>query len=654
MAGQPLASDLGTLGKEQGKEQEQELAKQLDKGGDDAGGAVEGDLDKMAVSSVHSCEDALAHSQESCFAKYRDELNEEVLRRNMLRAQVLEGKMKELKKKNMGKELLDQLSEKGLSFLRTGKEKPLQEIEQEFGFETKQIHAKCGTKTLQGWLAFLKLLVMGMDLEYALTGKVTKELVYKCVQYLENAKCSDQQLEQASLVQKLTALLSKEGWQEDCQALMKEFKQLSQVMLCKVEEEIFMQFSLKVAANLTEEIGFKLKKAEYGSFQILGGGMESWGDYLKSTPNKYTAEEIALMKNCKGKLLMMDARRTFEALGIQEFLEHASCFKLNDNLGSSFATDVMAGLRNESMGKHCKKPNESCGKVKGSLKILDALKTTCEKGQLDSDLEGAYVDTGSIYAGGEGAAGQGSNKALAGIYLTCSKELLVQLGHLQHEVLGVKWSNQELAQLLQKIQEVGSYHERRFMDTVMKRSCFDRTALHGFDDHQEGCHPQIIRDKLLQRLPVKQREAMASMTFPLCMSFLQKFVCGKSLAWEDTVKEFEMVLKKPWPVQDHKKFLILKELALKDPDLHKQLEKAQKEAKDSSAKKLLSHAAEAETEVGEVPEEKADKCCYKDTQELKVVLTQLERVKYYWRGKDALKELEWVKKQPYTKGAGEW
>ena len=52
-----------------------------------------------------------------------------------------------------------------------------------------------------------------------------------------------------------------------------------------------------------------------------------------------------------------------------------------------------------------------------------------------------------------------------------------------------------------------------------------------------------------------------------------------------------------------------------------------------------------------MPEEKLEKYYYKDTKELKVVLTQLERAKYYWRGQDALKQLQWVKKQPYTKGS---
>ena len=102
-------------------------------------------------------------------------------------------------------------------------------------------------------------------------------------------------------------------------------------------------------------------------------------------------------------------------------------------------------------------------------------------------------------------------------------------------------------------------------------------------------------------------------------------------------------------MKEFSKLSILKELAKKDADLQKQLEKAEKEAKDSLFLAKVSYAEEA---GGEEAEDKvAEKYYYKDTKELKVVLTQLERVKYYWRGQDALKQLEWVKKQPYTKGA---
>ena len=110
-----------------------------------------------------------------------------------------------------------------------------------------------------------------------------------------------------------------------------------------------------------------------------------------------------------------------------------------------------------------------------------------------------------------------------------------------------------------------------------------------------------------------------------------------------------MVLKKPWPVKEFEKLAILKDLADKDADLHKQLERAEKEAKDSLFLAKVNYAEEA---GGEEAEDKvALKYFYKDTKELKVVLTQLERVKYYWRGQDALKQLAWVKKQPFTKGS---
>ena len=622
----------------------------LEQGDHAAGAEAQLDLEKMAVSSNQDSEDPFAVTQESSggfFAEFKEKMKQDKTKKSLLRKEVAEQKTKELQE-FCCKELLDQLAEKGMKFLSTGKEEYLQAIEEKFGSETKEIHLKCFGKTLQVWLSFLQLLITSMEIQLAQTGKISKEQVYKAMQELEKQKCADQQLEQSNLLLKLSAAL-KQDLSEDpgsSEGLLKEFKQLCQPMLDKdLEEEIFTQISLKVGANLMEEIGYKLKKNEYGSFQILGKQLMEWADYLKCTPNKYTAESVALEKNVKGKLLMLGCRMTLEALGLQQLLSEASCFKLNSDLGSGFSVDVLQGLKSEAQGYHCKKPNavESNGKVQSSIKALENLKPF-----LDTDLEvEKYTDLASEYPAAAGQAGD--YKALGRIFIACSKENLVQLGHLQHEVIDQKWSNKELLQTLQKAQDTFAYTERRLMDFVSKPSCFERTVFHGFDDHQENCMPLVIRDKLLQRSQVKQKEFQLSMNLPLCFTFLRKFLCGKSLVWEETVKEFDMALKKPWEVKELEKLSILKELAKKDADLQKQLEKAEKEAKDSLFLAKVSYAEEAGAEEAE--DKVAEKYYYKDTKELKVVLTQLERVKYYWRGQDALKQLAWVKKQPFTKGS---